>query len=134
MKQFFQKIKIIKSKQKETYFAVEKKEQSKSMWLSLIIMLMIILPIFIIFFELFKQFSLILPFTYFLLVLIALICALVLPLYTVIYFEMLKNNVENEEINTIKASEIYLCEIVNPTYLIFGIIISTLVFIVLYIG
>ena len=76
----------------------------------------------LIFIELFKQFSPI-TFIYYIIVILAIISICVfISLCNLIYFNLLKNYVEKEEVQKIDLKYVFLGELLNPLYLIVCII------------
>lgn len=108
-----------------------KKASVKAMLFAALLILMIMLPIILVFVELFKQFSLIIPFTYVLLFLVLLLSWLFPVLYMILYFELLKNYVQIDELSKIKASDVFISELFNPLYAIFALVITFIIYFIL---
>ena len=123
MKKLFSKIK----ENNEIIEVIDFKEISKSIktkivLYTLLISLIIAFPILLIFIELFKQFSPI-TFIYYIIVILAVISICVfISLCNLIYFNLLKNYVEKEEVQKIDLKYVFLGELLNPLYLIVCII------------
>lgn len=132
MKKLFSKIKETKaildtiSKDK-----IAKRASIKSILFAAMLMLMIILPFVLVLVELFKQFSLIIPFTYFLLFLVFVLSMLFPMLYMTLYFELLKNYTQIDELSKIKASDVFLSELFNPLYIFFAFVVTFIIYFIL---
>lgn len=119
MKKLFGKIK----ENNETIDKVDYKEISKNIkfktiFFTILISLIIALPNVLIFVELFKQFPPVV-WVYYLIAILAIITILVfISLCNLIYYNLLKNYVEKEEVQKIDLKYVFLGELLNPIYLI----------------
>lgn len=101
---------------------ISKSIKTKIVLYTLLISLIIALPILLVFIELFKQFAPI-TFIYYIIVILAVISICVfISLCNLIYFNLLKNYVEKEEVQKIDLKYVFLGELLNPLYLIVCII------------
>lgn len=119
MKKLFGKIKenneII---DKVDYKEISKNIKFKTIFFTIFISLIIALPNVLIFVELFKQFPPVV-WVYYLIAILAIITILVfISLCNLIYYNLLKNYVEKEEVQKIDLKYVFLGELLNPIYLI----------------
>lgn len=119
MKKLFGKIKenneII---DKVDYKEISKNIKFKTIFFTILISLIIALPNVLIFVELFKQFPPVV-WVYYLIAILAIITILVfISLCNLIYYNLLKNYVEKEEVQKIDLKYVFLGELLNPIYLI----------------
>lgn len=119
MKKLFGKIKenneII---DKLDYKEISKNIKFKTIFFTILISLIIALPNVLIFVELFKQFPPVV-WIYYLIAILAIITILVfISLCNLIYYNLLKNYVEKEEVQKIDLKYVFLGELLNPIYLI----------------
>lgn len=131
MKKIFERIKevrqIINSLQIKE---IGKKKYLLTVFSSIIFVVICLVPIILVIIELFKQYSSITPLYYVLLVFVFILSYLVVPFYMIIFYEVLKNNIENEQLNSLKSKDIFVSELFNLTYLIFGIIVTLGIYLV----
>ena len=83
--------------------------------------IVIAVPFVLVFIELLKQFSPVIWFFYVILALIFVCVMLFIPFCMMIYYTVLKNYSEREEIGKINTKLVFLGELLNPLYLILGI-------------
>lgn len=119
MKKLFGKIKENNEKiDKVDYKEISKNIKFKTIFFTILISLIIALPNVLIFVELFKQFPPVV-WVYYLIAILAIITILVfISLCNLIYYNLLKNYVEKEEVQKIDLKYVFLGELLNPIYLI----------------
>lgn len=123
MKEFFRKVKEAKVQQNEwNSKEIGKKYCVKSFLGSILISILLIIPIALIFIEILKIFSPVLFIYHITIILIGLTVYLFVPFTNMLYYAILKNYTEKEEIQKISLKYVFINELLNPFYLIFGIL------------
>lgn len=124
------KIKQTKSSIKNLDLSNDKKAVAKSILFSNLLYVIILIPFVLIFLELFKQYPIISPVFYILLVIVFLLLYFSLPLSQVFYIILLKNYIESDSITTIKTKDVYVMELFN----IVNILVSIGFVVIIYFG
>jgi len=130
MKKLINLINTTKKQIKNLDLSNDSRVVRKAFFFSNLILIIMLIPFVLIFIEFFKQYSIITPMFYILLFFIFLILYFILPLSNVIYFELLKNYLEREEVTIINLKHVYLTELFN----IFNCLIPLGIVIVIYVG
>lgn len=117
MKKLFSKIKendcLIDAIDRE---AIPKNIKNKTVLWTFVISLIIAFPIILIFIELFKQFPPITWVYYLICILASLSICSFIALTSSIYYNLLKNYVEKEDVQKINLKYVFLSELFNPLY------------------
>lgn len=123
MKKLMAIVKKTKNEIKSINFEEIKKAEAKSHFYTFVMTIIILIPFVLIFVEAFKQYSIITPMFYWLLGIIFIGIYMFLPVTTIIFFELLKNYTEREDVKALKASNLYIMELLNPLHIILPLIV-----------
>lgn len=128
MKQLFKKIKETKlALKKIDTNEIDKKAMTKASLFAALIVVVALIPFILVFLEFFKQYSIITPMFYVLIILVFILSMLIIPFFNIIYFDILKNYTEREEIQQLELRYVFLVELTNPLYAVFSFMLVLLI-------
>lgn len=128
MKKLFKKIKETKlALKKIDTNEIEKKAMTKASLFAALIVVVALIPFILVFLEFFKQYSIITPMFYVLIILVFILSMLIIPFFNIIYFDILKNYTEREEIQQLELRYVFLAELTNPLYAVFSFMLVLLI-------
>ncbi|MDD7315413.1 MAG: hypothetical protein PUH11_06785 [Bacilli bacterium] len=128
MKKLFKKIKETKlALKKIDTNEIEKKAMTKASLFAALIVVVALIPFILVFLEFFKQYSIITPMFYVLIILVFILSMLIIPFFNIIYFDILKNYTEREEIQQLELRYVFLVELTNPLYAVFSFMLVLLI-------
>lgn len=128
MKKLFKKIKETKlALKKIDTNEIEKKAMTKASLFAALIVVVALIPFILVFLEFFKQYSIITPMFYVLIILVFILSMLIIPFFNIIYFDLLKNYTEREEIQQLELRYVFLAELTNPLYAVFSFMLVLLI-------
>lgn len=106
---------------------IEKKAMTKASLFAALIVVVALIPFILVFLEFFKQYSIITPMFYVLIILVFILSMLIIPFFNIIYFDILKNYTEREEIQQLELRYVFLVELTNPLYAVFSFMLVLLI-------
>ena len=106
---------------------IEKKAMNKASIFAALIVVVALIPFILVFLEFFKQYSIITPMFYVLIILVFILSMLIIPFFNIIYFDILKNYTEREEIQQLELRYVFLAELTNPLYAVFSFMLVLLI-------
>lgn len=128
MKKLFKKIKETKlALKKIDTNEIEKKAMTKASLFAALIVVVALIPFILVFLEFFKQYSIITPMFYVLIILVFILSMLIIPFFNIIFFDLLKNYTEREEIQQLELRYVFLVELTNPLYAVFSFMLVLLI-------
>lgn len=128
MKKLFKKIKETKlALKKIDTNEIEKKAMTKASLFAALIVVVALIPFILVFLEFFKQYSIITPMFYVLIILVFILSMLIIPFFNIIFFDLLKNYTEREEIQQLELRYVFLAELTNPLYAVFSFMLVLLI-------
>lgn len=128
MKKLFKKIKETKlALKKIDTNEIDKKAMTKASLFAALIVVVALIPFILVFLEFFKQYSIITPMFYVLIILVFILSMLIIPFFNIIYFDILKNYTEREEIQQLELRYVFLVELTNPLYAVFSFMLVLLI-------
>ena len=128
MKKLFKKIKETKlALKKIDTNEIEKKAMTKASLFAALIVVVALIPFILVFLEFFKQYSIITPMFYVLIILVFILSMLIIPFFNIIYFDILKNYTEREEIQQLELRYVFLAELTNLLYAVFSFMLVLLI-------
>lgn len=128
MKKLFKKIKETKlALKKIDTNEIDKKAMTKASLFAALIVVVALIPFILVFLEFFKQYSIITPMFYVLIILVFILSMLIIPFFNIIYFDLLKNYTEREEIQQLELRYVFLAELTNPLYAVFSFMLVLLI-------
>ncbi len=128
MKKLFKKIKETKlALKKIDTNEIDKKAMTKASIFAALIVVVALIPFILVFLEFFKQYSIITPMFYVLIILVFILSMLIIPFFNIIYFDILKNYTEREEIQQLELRYVFLVELTNPLYAVFSFMLVLLI-------
>ena len=128
MKKLFKKIKETKlALKKIDTNEIEKKAMNKASIFAALIVVVALISFILVFLEFFKQYSIITPMFYVLIILVFILSMLIIPFFNIIYFDILKNYTEREEIQQLELRYVFLVELTNPLYAVFSFMLVLLI-------
>lgn len=128
MKKLFKKIKETKlALKKIDTNEIDKKAMNKASIFAALIVVVALIPFILVFLEFFKQYSIITPMFYVLIILVFILSMLIIPFFNIIYFDILKNYTEREEIQQLELRYVFLAELTNPLYAVFSFMLVLLI-------
>ncbi len=128
MKKLFKKIKETKlALKKIDTNEIDKKAMTKASLFAALIVVVALIPFILVFLEFFKQYSIITPMFYVLIILVFILSMLIIPFFNIIYFDILKNYTEREEIQQLELRYVFLAELTNPLYAVFSFMLVLLI-------
>lgn len=128
MKKLFKKIKETKlALKKIDTNEIDKKAMNKASIFATLIVVVALIPFILVFLEFFKQYSIITPMFYVLIILVFILSMLIIPFFNIIYFDILKNYTEREEIQQLELRYVFLAELTNPLYAVFSFMLVLLI-------
>lgn len=128
MKKLFKKIKETKlALKKIDTNEIDKKAMTKASLFAALIVVVALIPFILVFLEFFKQYSIITPMFYVLIILVFILSMLIIPFFNIIFFDLLKNYTEREEIQQLELRYVFLAELTNPLYAVFSFMLVLLI-------
>lgn len=128
MKKLFKKIKETKlALKKIDTNEIDKKAMTKASLFATLIVVIALIPFILVFLEFFKQYSIITPMFYVLIILVFILSMLIIPFFNIIFFDLLKNYTEREEIQQLELRYVFLAELTNPLYAVFSFMLVLLI-------
>ena len=128
MKKLFKKIKETKlALKKIDTNEIDKKAMTKASLFAALIVVVALIPFILVFLEFFKQYSIITQMFYVLIILVFILSMLIIPFFNIIYFDILKNYTEREEIQQLELRYVFLVELTNPLYAVFSFMLVLLI-------
>lgn len=128
MKKLFKKIKETKlALKKIDTNEIDKKAMTKASLFAALIVVIALIPFILVFLEFFKQYSIITPMFYVLIILVFILSMLIIPFFNIIFFDLLKNYTEREEIQQLELRYVFLAELTNPLYAVFSFMLVLLI-------
>ena len=128
MKKLFKKIKETKlALKKIDTNEIEKKAMTKASLFAALIVVVALIPFILVFLEFFKQYSIITPMFYVLIILVFILSMLIIPFFNIIFFDLLKNYTEREEIQQLELRYVFLAELTNLLYAVFSFMLVLLI-------
>ena len=128
MKKLFKKIKETKlALKKIDTNEIDKKAMTKASLFAALIVVIALIPFILVFLEFFKQYSIITPMFYVLIILVFILSMLIIPFFNIIFFDLLKNYTEREEIQQLELRYVFLVELTNPLYAVFSFMLVLLI-------
>lgn len=128
MKKLFKKIKETKlALKKIDTNEIDKKAMTKASLFATLIVVVALIPFILVFLEFFKQYSIITPMFYVLIILVFILSMLIIPFFNIIFFDLLKNYTEREEIQQLELRYVFLAELTNPLYAVFSFMLVLLI-------
>lgn len=128
MKKLFKKIKETKlALKKIDTNEIDKKAMTKASLFAALIVVVALIPFILVFLEFFKQYSIITPMFYVLIILVFILSMLIIPFFNIIFFVLLKNYTEREEIQQLELRYVFLAELTNPLYAVFSFMLVLLI-------
>ena len=106
---------------------IDKKAMNKASIFAALIVVVALIPFILVFLEFFKQYSIITPMFYVLIILVFILSMLIIPFFNIIYFDILKNYTEREEIQQLELRYVFLAELTNPLYAVFSFMLVLLI-------
>lgn len=106
---------------------IDKKAMNKASLFAALIVVVALIPFILVFLEFFKQYSIITPMFYVLIILVFILSMLIIPFFNIIYFDILKNYTEREEIQQLELRYVFLAELTNPLYAVFSFMLVLLI-------
>lgn len=106
---------------------IDKKAMNKASIFAALIVVVALIPFILVFLEFFKQYSIITPMFYVLIILVFILSMLIIPFFNIIYFDILKNYTEREEIQQLELRYVFLVELTNPLYAVFSFMLVLLI-------
>ena len=106
---------------------IDKKAMNKASIFATLIVVVALIPFILVFLEFFKQYSIITPMFYVLIILVFILSMLIIPFFNIIYFDILKNYTEREEIQQLELRYVFLVELTNPLYAVFSFMLVLLI-------
>ena len=106
---------------------IDKKAMNKASLFAALIVVVALIPFILVFLEFFKQYSIITPMFYVLIILVFILSMLIIPFFNIIYFDILKNYTEREEIQQLELRYVFLVELTNPLYAVFSFMLVLLI-------
>lgn len=106
---------------------IDKKAMTKASLFAALIVVVALIPFILVFLEFFKQYSIITPMFYVLIILVFILSMLIIPFFNIIYFDILKNYTEREEIQQLELRYVFLAELTNPLYAVFSFMLVLLI-------
>ena len=106
---------------------IDKKAMNKASIFAALIVVVALIPFILVFLEFFKQYSIITPMFYVLIILVFILSMLIIPFFNIIFFDLLKNYTEREEIQQLELRYVFLAELTNPLYAVFSFMLVLLI-------
>ncbi len=106
---------------------IDKKAMNKASIFAALVVVVALIPFILVFLEFFKQYSIITPMFYVLIILVFILSMLIIPFFNIIYFDILKNYTEREEIQQLELRYVFLVELTNPLYAVFSFMLVLLI-------
>ncbi len=106
---------------------IDKKAMTKASLFAALIVVVALIPFILVFLEFFKQYSIITPMFYVLIILVFILSMLIIPFFNIIFFDLLKNYTEREEIQQLELRYVFLAELTNPLYAVFSFMLVLLI-------